>query len=85
MFTLNVATGGGGGGVPRACAIASLAAAVPSAPQTGQATVVAIRPFTGSTSKAYFWPHAHWIFMGIIGRVGLLAARTVDEQNLAST
>jgi hypothetical protein len=37
----------------------SLAAAVPSAPQTGQFTGCGIRPLTGSTSKAYFWPQAH--------------------------
>jgi hypothetical protein len=39
---------------------------VPSRPQTGQFTATGIRPFTGCTSKAYFWPQWQTIFMGTV-------------------
>lgn len=42
------------------------AAAVPSAPQTGQRTAQLICPFTGSASKEYFWPQPHRILMGMV-------------------
>src|SRR5271167_2689837 len=45
-----------------------LAAAVPSAPQTGQFTVFGMRPFSGSMSKVYFCPQLHSILMAIILR-----------------
>jgi len=51
---------------PRARAMIVLAAAVPSAPQTGQATVHGMAPPTGSTSKEYFWPQPHWTLTSII-------------------
>jgi hypothetical protein len=52
------ATATGGGGTKRNFSASNwLAAAVPSALQTGQFTVNGIRPPTGSTSKANFWPH----------------------------
>src|SRR5580692_1969946 len=59
--------GGGGAEEGKLCAIISFAAAVPSAPQMGQAMVEGMRPLTGSTSKAYFWPQTHETFIGIIG------------------
>lgn len=57
----------GAGGVEAAIrsAISWLAAAVPSAPQTGQAMADGIRPFTGSTSKANLCPQPHWSLMGM--------------------
>jgi hypothetical protein len=52
---IGAATGiGAGGAAANARAMSSLAAAVPSAPQTGHATGLGMRPCTGSTSKAYF-------------------------------
>jgi hypothetical protein len=47
-------------------AMDSLAAVVPSAPQVGQTIADGILPLTGSTSKAYFCPQSHWIFIGTI-------------------
>jgi hypothetical protein len=59
-------SGGGGGGGGELWAMISFAAAVPSAPQTGQATSEGMRALTGSTSKAYRCPQPHWIFIVII-------------------
>jgi hypothetical protein len=52
---IRILTATGGGACVEAVnvrAMISLAADVPSAPQTGQATGEGIRPLTGSTSKA---------------------------------
>src|ERR1041385_1473946 len=46
--------------------ICSMAAALPSAPQTGQDTRDGIRPSSGSISNAYFCPQLHSILIGII-------------------
>jgi hypothetical protein len=43
-----------------------LATAVPSAPQTGHATLEGIRPLTGSMSNEYRCPHPQLILIGII-------------------
>src|SRR5208282_2997829 len=56
---------GGGGGWETTCDRMSLAARVPSTPQAGQLTVMGIRPFTGSTSNLYFWPHSQTTFSSI--------------------
>src|SRR5579872_4058286 len=50
------ATAGGGGALWARIPLATL---VPSVPHTGQATAHDMRPLTGSTSKAYRWPHPH--------------------------
>src|SRR5579863_2933220 len=56
--------GTGGGGAPSTCWMMPLAAGVPSAPHAGHFITYGIRPPTGSTSKAYFWPQAQRIFNG---------------------
>src|SRR5580765_7099235 len=53
-------------GTSMLCAIMAFAAAVPSAPQEGQATGDGTRPFTGSTSNAYRCPHSQSIFTGMV-------------------
>src|SRR5579863_8100623 len=57
----------GAGGAWLICpAMISLAAAVPSAPHTGQMTWFASRPLRGSASNAYFCPQLHKILMVIM-------------------
>jgi hypothetical protein len=44
----------------------SFASAVPSAPQTGHRIGDGMRPFSGYTSKAYFWPQLQTILTGTL-------------------
>ena len=87
-----VCTGGGGaevagtgdaciirGELVKLCASKSFAAAVPSRWQTGQFTVNGMRPFTGSTSNLYFWPHWQITFSSI--RISSDAAFTATGWN----
>ena len=59
------AGGGTGAAPPNSCRIKSLIGPDRSAPQPGHENRTGSRTISGVTSKAYFAPHWHWIFMGV--------------------